>query len=210
LFDRPLLGWVAGVDLADLGKASPRVFNGATGEWSDNAAVVLHAKLPKGRTAKIDIINLFSQGDGDALTFSKEGFEATEVLINGKPRNLAEYITEKGVDTKLPLVADYNGAMVNISFREVDGAAGKVSFYAPVFEGVTYRLAKPLATDYVHAFREEITVRSVSPAFACNCILNYLYGALEGKKTGTMTGPITFGEIAYMLLNQTMVYVDFV
>jgi len=42
-------------------------------------------------------------------------------------------------------------------------------------------------------------------AFACNCILNYLYGKLEGKKTGDITGPITFGEIAHQLLNQTMV-----
>ena len=42
--------------------------------------------------------------------------------------------------------------------------------------------------------------------FSCNCILNYLYSELEGKKTGGITGPITFGEIAYQLLNQTMVY----
>jgi len=36
--------------------------------------------------------------------------------------------------------------------------------------------------------------------------LNYLYSGLEGKKTGNVTGPITFGEVAYQLLNQTMVY----
>ena len=43
------------------------------------------------------------------------------------------------------------------------------------------------------------------PVFACNCILNYLYGKLEGKKTGHLTGPFTFGEIAHQLLNQTLV-----
>lgn len=32
-----------------------------------------------------------------------------------------------------------------------------------------------------------------------------LYGGLEGRKTGHITGPITFGEIAHQLLNQTMV-----
>lgn len=42
--------------------------------------------------------------------------------------------------------------------------------------------------------------------FACNCILNYLYSELEGKKVPTMLGPMTFGEIAYQLLNQTLVY----
>ena len=29
---------------------------------------------------------------------------------------------------------------------------------------------------------------------------------LEGKRTGEIVGPITFGEIACMLLNQTLVY----
>ena len=42
--------------------------------------------------------------------------------------------------------------------------------------------------------------------FSCNCILNYLYSELEGKKTGSFVGPITFGEVAYQLLNQTLVY----
>ena len=44
--------------------------------------------------------------------------------------------------------------------------------------------------------------------YSCNCILNYLYGDLEGKKTGGFTGPVTFGEIAYILLNQTLVKLD--
>jgi hypothetical protein len=43
--------------------------------------------------------------------------------------------------------------------------------------------------------------------FSCNCILNFLYGELEGKSIGTFTGPVTFGEIAYQLVNQTLVYV---
>jgi hypothetical protein len=46
-------------------------------------------------------------------------------------------------------------------------------------------------------------------AFSCNCILNYIYGNLEGKKLAGTAGPITFGEIAYQLLNQTMVYLEF-
>ena len=42
--------------------------------------------------------------------------------------------------------------------------------------------------------------------FSCNCILNYQYAELEGEKTKGFTGPVTFGEVAYQLLNQTMVY----
>jgi hypothetical protein len=29
---------------------------------------------------------------------------------------------------------------------------------------------------------------------------------LAGKQTGAFTGPVTFGEVAYQLLNQTLVY----
>ncbi len=42
--------------------------------------------------------------------------------------------------------------------------------------------------------------------FSCNCILNFVYSNLEGLKTGQMVGPITFGEVAYQLVNQTLVY----
>lgn len=42
--------------------------------------------------------------------------------------------------------------------------------------------------------------------FSCNCILNYMYAGLEGERPGDMTGPVTFGEIAYVLLTQSMVY----
>jgi hypothetical protein len=76
--------------------------------------------------------------------------------------------------------------------------------YAPVFPGVDYRFAKPVG-DYSSAFGQAIASGEQQPGFACNCILNYLYGQLEGKKTGDITGPITFGEIAHQLLNQTMV-----
>lgn len=44
--------------------------------------------------------------------------------------------------------------------------------------------------------------------FSCNCILNYLFSNLENKKTGAFVGPVTFGEIAYQLLNQTLVYLE--
>jgi hypothetical protein len=41
--------------------------------------------------------------------------------------------------------------------------------------------------------------------FSCNCILNFLFGGLEGQKIGNLQGPVTFGEIGYQLLNQTLV-----
>ena len=97
------------------------------------------------------------------------------------------------------------GAMVNVSFQSVDTEHDKVAFYAPVFPGVEYKVARPVGS-YETEFCKHLNGKGPEPLFTCNCILNYLYAHLEGKKTGSMVGPITFGEIAYMLLNQTLVY----
>lgn len=205
LFMRPIIGWVSGVDLADLGKKTPKVFNGRTGAKSDAEVVALHAVLPENKIPNIDIINLFTPGDGETIVFEEDGFSAKTALINGKKTSLARYLTENKIDTKLPLVADYNGAMVNISFQGINEDADEVSFYAPVFTGIEYKIAKPVG-DYVKEFSALIQQGEEDVVFSCNCILNYLYSSLEGKKTGAFTGPITFGEIAYQLLNQTLTY----
>jgi hypothetical protein len=91
--------------------------------------------------------------------------------------------------------------------QNVGDAGGKVALYAPVFPGVDYKFAKPVG-DYAAAFRQRLSgVDSNGVAMSCNCILNFLFGELEGKAIGGVEGPITFGEIAYQLLNQTMVMV---
>jgi hypothetical protein len=82
-----------------------------------------------------------------------------------------------------------------------------VSFYAPVKENVEYKIGKPVG-DYIKEFNKLIPAETSQVIGSCNCILNYLYSELEGKKTGNLTGPITFGEIAYVLVNQTMVYMS--
>jgi hypothetical protein len=96
--------------------------------------------------------------------------------------------------------------MINTSFQSVDAARG-VQFYAPVFAGMHYKIAAPIE-DYATEFRRRVAPRPRAPLFSCNCILNYLYGQLEGKRTEGFVGPITFGEIAYQLVNQTLVFLD--
>ncbi|HPI89341.1 MAG TPA: hypothetical protein PK859_08540 [Spirochaetota bacterium] len=202
----PLIGWISGVHVDNIGKVKPLVFFGEKGKVMDDEAVAIHASLPEEKYADIDIINIFSQGDGDVITFPNDGFSATDALINGKKTNFAEYVEANGLDTRLPLVADYSGAMINISFQSVDAAAKSVNFYAPVFKDVEYRHAAPVS-DYIREFTGMLPGAGTDTIFfSCNCILNYLYSELEGKKTGSVTGPITFGEVAYQLLNQTMVY----
>ncbi len=203
---RPLLGWVAGVHLDDLGKITPKVFNGQSQTRLEDGAVVMHATLPASHVAEIGYLNIFEQGSGDTITFSHDGFSAREALINGVKTNFAQYVAQKHLDTRLPLVADYFGATVNVSFQSVDIARQEVRFYAPVFAGVSYKHAKPIK-DYFQQFTAKLPSHlNEHPVFSCNCILNYLYSDLEGKRTGIITGPTTFGEVVYQLLNQTMAY----
>lgn len=204
---RPLIGWISGSHLDDIGKVRPMVFFGESLKMLDDRAVAMHITLPDGKYADISILNIFAQGDGDEISFPEDGFTASTALINGEEMNFADYIVEHDIDIRFPLVADYNGAMINISFQAIDGNRGITSFYAPVFKGVTYRLARPVH-NYVEEFTDHLPGEGIdSIFFSCNCILNYLYSELEGKKTGGITGPITFGEIAYQLLNQTLAYV---
>lgn len=205
LFDQPLMGWITGIHLDDLGKATPKVFDGATGTKHEDGAAVLHVALPAGKQADLDILNLFVQDDtADTITFAETGFSAAKAMVNGKEVDFAAYVKDNAIDTQLPLVADYAGAMVNVSFQTVGDAS--VDFYAPVVAGVEYRLAKSPGA-YAEVFAARATGDGGN-ALSCNCILNYLYGELEGKTTGSFTGPATFGEIAYVLLNQTMVKLD--
>jgi hypothetical protein len=97
--------------------------------------------------------------------------------------------------------------MVNVSFQRINEKEKTVDLYAPVFKSVEYKIAAPVS-DYVREFSSMLSRAGISPLFSCNCILNFLYSELEGKKTGNFTGPITFGEIAYQLLNQTLVYLE--
>jgi len=205
MYMKPLAGWVAGMHLDDLGKVKPQVVLGTTGEFSDRNAVVMDVPLPADAFANVDIVNLFRPGDGDVITFGAVGVSAGECSINGQPANLAEYLTTLGADKRLPLVADYCGAFINVGIKAVDTAARRVDFYAPVFPDTPYRIAAPV-DDYVSSFQAALPEMNNGIVFSCNCILNYLYSNLEGKRTGPITGPITFGEIGYQLLNQTLVY----
>jgi len=209
IFDNPVIGWVAGVHLDDLGRAKPVVFNGRTGESSSDRIVALRAEVSASVTPRIGIINLFRQGGGDRFEFGATGFASDSCRINGKTASLYDYARASRLDLQRPLVADLSGEMINVSFQAVDDAAKLVRFYTPVLAGVEYRQAAPLG-DYRAALLTLLTANPVTPTFSCNCILNYLYADLAGDKALSITGPATFGEIAYVLLNQTLVYLELV
>ncbi len=207
-FLKPTVGWISGIHLDDMGRAHALVFDGRNGREVEDGAVVAHIRLPDDKLASVEIVNIFEQDDGDVLRFDQVGFEATECTVNGERVNLAKYLQTRGAtDGRLPLVGDYAGAGINVSFQSIDVDKGQVAFYAPVFTGIDYRLARPVG-DYTAEFRRRLAEYDATGAvFSCNCILNFLFGELEGKAIGGVEGPVTFGEIAYQLLNQTMVVV---
>jgi len=206
MFMKPLVGWVSGIHLDDMGRRTPKVRDGRNDALLENQAVVMHVPLPDNMSAHVNIVNLFSQGQGDLIEFQEPGFEASNCLVNGKPTSLAKYLKGISHDTRLPLVADYSGALINVSLKTIDEKRNQVEFYGPVFPNVAYRLAQPFAGSYETALDQAIADLPERADFSCNCVLNYLYSELQGKRTGHVTGPMTFGEVAYVLLNQTLVH----
>jgi hypothetical protein len=207
LIMHPTVGWIAGTDLEDGGEI--KVYDGMSGASYTDRAVAMYLKLPEGKTAMINMINIFKDDKADpVIKFYDNDLKVTKCSVNGQDVDFAEYIEKNGIDTKMPLVADYNGSYINTSIKGMEN--GTVGFYAPVFKGIEYRFATNVR-DYVSEFASRIEEAGAhDPVLCCNCILNYLYGDLTGKKMTPYTGPVTFGEIAYQLVNQTLVYCEIV
>ena len=206
LFNSPLVGWIAGFDLNQEG-ASAKVVNGLTGDILDQNALVLHCELESRYTGQIEIINPFSIDDsGPKIEFPEISIQPSACLIDGKEANLAEYMAENNYNVQLPLITDFSGANINVCIQEINTDDKHVKLFGPVFPGTEYRLSKPME-NYQKDFLN-LVPKDIEATWSCNCVLNYLYSELEGKKMGDLQGPATFGEIAYILLNQTAVYLD--
>jgi hypothetical protein len=205
MFMKNIVGWISGFNLEKSGQ-TPIAVNGESVSAFHDKSVVLHLKIADGKTVSVNIINIFDQDKATpVITFKEEGFLVKKCFIDGEETVFADYIAKNGIDTKLPLVGDYAGNGINVSFKSVEN--GVVHLYAPVFDGIQYRIAESVA-DYEDEFNCKIAdIKKIDAPFSCNCILNFLYGKLEGKKVAAFEGPITFGEIAYQLVNQTLVYV---
>lgn len=204
IFDNPVIGYVTGVDLSEMETAIPKVVNGKSLTVENKLALCMHVELPKQKIARTEIVNIFKPKQNTAkITFENTGFTQTECYINGEKRFLSDYINEQNHDIQYPLVANKAGALINKSFQSINKATKQVSFYAPIEAGEEYRLAEKV-DDYSKKFSENIK-HLPKTEFSCNCILNHIYGEFEGKKV-KLNWQTTFGEIAYMLLNQTLVY----
>jgi hypothetical protein len=200
----PIMGWITGVHEEDRGRLTPKVFNGRTGEAADNRIVVMQAALPCSKEAVVGIINLFKPGTDDEIVFHEPSFSARECLINGTPEDFYVYGVRKNLDIKRPLVTKLGGDFINVSIKAIDAESRSVQFYAPVMKGRVYRQAAPLP-DYLAALVAVTKEQNLAPVLSCNCYHNYTYGKLEGEQAIPLPGPAVFGELAHVLMNQTLV-----
>lgn len=200
----PVMGWISGVHEDERARRTPKVFNGLTGEVSDTAIVVMQAALPTTKRAVVSIINLFEPAVGDELVFYEPSFSVRECLINGKAEDFYAYALRKALDLQRPLVTELGGEFLNVSFKAIDAESHSVQFYAPVMKGRVYRQAAPLP-DYRKALVAVAAKLRLTPVLSCNCYHNYTYGHLEGNLYIPLPGPAVFGELAHVLMNQTLV-----
>ncbi|MCL1997516.1 MAG: hypothetical protein FWG65_01970 [Turicibacter sp.] len=209
MFIRAVIGWITGTN-PDKPEQMPITMNGSTGEVFTDRAVVLGMETK--RTVVVNIVNIFEPAEeSPIITFKdvlNDGFLVENCFVNGERTVFADYLTANNVDMKLPLIGQFSGALLNTSIWGIE--EGKVRLASPVFDYVEYHFAKPVP-DYEAAFVEKLAkLSNEKPIFSCNCIGNFWYGNLEGRLSGgvaaTFAGPVTFGEIAYQMVNQTLVY----
>lgn len=204
IYINPIVGWVSGADFSELGKATAKTYNGNTKSETDGVA--MHVKLPDNLVARTEIINLYKPGNSDNITFPNKGFDSSVCTVNGKVQSLYDYFTSIKSDERLPIVANYSGAHLNTGIIW-DREAKNAILVAPVFPNVNYRIAQSSNINYEREFEKRIAASDKQNIiFSCNCLMNYFTFRLEGKKLKGISGPVTFGEIAYHVLNQTFVY----
>ncbi len=219
LYNVPLMGWVSAVALDRMPDAwpidRPKTFAGGR-PGADEHAAVLYVSLPAHAFAQLHIANLFAPGTGPEIRFPQPGqLTDGECFIGGVRCNLARYIAARGIDRRLPLVADHEGALLNVAILLADSESGQMIFLSPVSPALTYRFAEEIL-DYTEEFtRAAAEIDLAQAAHSCICVLHFHHAGLRVQnglpKSADMPpvgpdiiAPATFGQIAYTVLNQTL------
>ncbi|MCL1925021.1 MAG: hypothetical protein FWF50_05495 [Defluviitaleaceae bacterium] len=207
IFFKNIVGWGAGYNLAGT-DTTALVINGQTGNILEKEAIVLH--MERDENINISILNIFEPDENSpVITFKEETTNIKNAFINGEEVEFVKYLKENEINIMLPMIGDYSGQSINVPFNPGQNLdAETIALGAPAFPLIEYRFAKPIKS-YEEAFAnksKELHRKDI--IFSVNCALNYLYGSLEGKKVENLNGPAAFGEIAYKLLTQTVVFVE--
>ena len=206
MFIKNIVGWISGKNLS-VAEQIPMVIDGKSGVTYTDKAVALHIEVPADKVVNVGIVNIFSPDpNSPEICFPDNGFVVDKCNIGGEEVVLAKYLAENNINTKTPFIGEYSGADINVAIKEIKDDV--VYLYAPVFNSTKYSFSQGI-DDYEAEFNKHLQAfKNCNPVFSCNCILNFLYGELDGKRLETFFGNITFGEIAYQLVNQTLVYVE--
>jgi len=209
IFQNPLVGFVAGFDFNDLGKVKAKVFDGITKKQYEDMAVVMHIELPDNKIARTEILNLDTiKANSEQIIFPKTSFSQSQCTINGKAANIAEFLTSIQYKEKAPrpLIANTNGALINRDIKEINNDKKEVTFFSPVYAGDHYYLTE-IIDNYKELFNERLLEIKKNPVYTSICVSYYLLGNLEDKKIN-IEGAFAFGEIAFQLLNKTLVFLE--
>ena len=213
--NRAVCGWVAVTPLySDYEKDDESlVFSGVTGQSFTNAGVVMHCGLSANEYAEIHVFSPFKPTDEDIITFEENGQQFEFALINGVKKNIRQYLIDRNIDRSVDagagsrkcLAGDYAGFIMNVAIaHESEADAQKyVSFAAPIYKDIPYRLANMDNMSY----KDEKKTGSGKVACSFTCITNSAHPEVFDKHLTQMHGPFTYGEIAYFLLNHATVYV---
>ena len=190
----PLCGWVSGQRLDVITTEKSYVRSGISDSLHSDKAVAMHIVLPENKYAEIHMSNSFEQSCGDIITFEHKTLVVKEALVNGVKQNFATYLREAKVDTKMPLVANYSGAMLNTNCFVIE--TDTVYLSSPVFEQIEYRFARQSA----FALEQDIADKNV--VMSASCVLNYVWPELCGKYIEIINAPAVYGQIVYQLISQ--------
>jgi hypothetical protein len=202
---KPLIGWIAGIKLNN-STMKAFIYDGSGKDCYSEGAIVMHVKLPENKLADVKVCNIFEPAGEHELEFLEEGFNVTTVSIDGEKYNFVDYIKTHNIDIRFPIVGTLSNAIPTISsFKAIDEEKKIVKLYAPVYKGIKYDLAKQ-SENYFNMLIDHIPNENnfILPYL---CILHFIYGELDKKcDIKVPDAPTTFGEIAHVLVNQTLTY----
>lgn len=207
IFNNPVVGYVAGPTVDDTQKSVSKVYNGSTNKSHNQEAVAIHIKLHRNQVARAEILNVETiNPDSPSIEFPKTSFVQSDCTIDGEPANIADFILENKLKENYLIIANYNGALINRDIKHIDTDKREVSFHSPIFDDETYYLAN-INDNYQKLFDTKLAERKSNIPYSCSCVSYYLVGNLINKKIN-MEGVFAFGEIAFQLLNRTLVFLE--
>ena len=192
------------------------VFLGTSGERFTDKGVAMHVKLPEGKYAELHVFNPYKPENDDIIVFEEDGQQSQTALINGVKQNLRQYLIENGVNSMVgntvvsqkSLSGDYGGMSINIvilpDMEEDIRIDDVMQLGASVVKDIPFRLSS-LNMENNESLKKKMNDDPIVFSFAC--INNSPYPELFAKYVTQTNGPLVFGEIAYFMMNNGIVYV---